>query len=205
MMLVVPDWTFAPWYKEWEALCKNYIVFKEPVYLTTVGKIRPKPWWHTEFGILNGSLQRARKPPHVKSHDKKGYRGGILSNILYMAPPEFSATMRHKAATIFRLQALSLSFQQATPTDPTTWCKYLVTDELLETEPRPEDFYSPVQTTLPVLRPTQPVPLPTAPLPARWNRATDPHICLHSLHHNTPPMPVILKHRFTLPMHHLSL
>ena len=63
MMLVIPDWTFAPWYKNWEALCEKYIVFTEPVYLTADGKIRPKPWWHTKVGILNGSLQRNRKPP----------------------------------------------------------------------------------------------------------------------------------------------
>ena len=90
----------------------------------------------------------------------------LQNTVLHKAPPELSAAMRHKAATILRLQALSLSIQQATPTDPTAWGEYLVTDELLEAEPRPEDFYSHVQTILPVLRPTQPAPLPTAPLPA---------------------------------------
>ena len=91
----------------------------------------------------------------------------VQNSVLHRAPPEFSAAMRHKAA-ILRLRELSLSIQQAARicTEPSTWASYLVSNELLEAQPRHEDYYSPVQTTIPVMRPTQPAPLPTAPLPA---------------------------------------
>ena len=55
MMMVIPEWTFAQWYADWQSLCEKSILLTDPVYLTAEGQLRKKPWWHTRIGILNGN------------------------------------------------------------------------------------------------------------------------------------------------------
>ena len=55
-MVVIPSWCNAPWYELCEKLCVSDVEVNYAVYIDNAGNLRPKPWWNTRFGILNGSL-----------------------------------------------------------------------------------------------------------------------------------------------------
>ena len=55
IMLVTPEWTWAPWYPLLQALIVKTELYTEPVYLNPNGTIRVKPSWDTRISILDAT------------------------------------------------------------------------------------------------------------------------------------------------------
>ena len=62
LMIVVPEWPHAPWYKTFQRLMCRSIVLDEPIYLTPDGHLRPKPKWDTRIAVIDGSANRPCEP-----------------------------------------------------------------------------------------------------------------------------------------------
>ena len=53
-MIVTPEFTRAPWKRLLAEMTIRSFVWKEPLYLTDTGKLRPKPRWDTRFSLVQG-------------------------------------------------------------------------------------------------------------------------------------------------------
>ena len=54
VMMVIPYWPKSEWYWKWKRLKVNSLILDEPIYLSQKGKLRTKPPWMTEIGLLDG-------------------------------------------------------------------------------------------------------------------------------------------------------
>jgi hypothetical protein len=54
IMLVVPHWVQAPWFTDVTRLTERSTLLTDAVFLDEFGRLRPKPWWHTQICIVNG-------------------------------------------------------------------------------------------------------------------------------------------------------
>ena len=55
LMLVVPEWPCAPWFKLFRRLVERHFRVDGPLYLTDDGKLRPAPRWATIIAVDDGA------------------------------------------------------------------------------------------------------------------------------------------------------
>ena len=55
IMLVLPEWPRADWYRLFRALETRTVLIKEPCYWGEKFQLRPKPKWDTRISILDGN------------------------------------------------------------------------------------------------------------------------------------------------------
>ena len=55
LMLVVPEWPRAPWFKLFRRLVERQFRVDGPLYLTDDGKLRPAPRWATVIAVVDGA------------------------------------------------------------------------------------------------------------------------------------------------------
>ena len=56
-MPVIHDWMNAHWHHLWNQLFVLSTVLTCPIYFNADDTLRPKPWWNTRTGIVNGKLK----------------------------------------------------------------------------------------------------------------------------------------------------
>ena len=69
IMLVVPKWPRAPWFKLFRRLVERQFRVDGPLYLTDDGKLRPAPRWATVIAVVDGAryLQSCPMYRHVSA------------------------------------------------------------------------------------------------------------------------------------------
>ena len=55
IMLAVPEWPRAPWFKLFRHLVERQFRVDGPLYLTYDGKLRPAPRWATVIALVDGA------------------------------------------------------------------------------------------------------------------------------------------------------
>ena len=55
LMLVVPEWPRAPWFKLFRRFVERQFRVDGPIYLTDDGKLRPAPRWATVIAVVDGA------------------------------------------------------------------------------------------------------------------------------------------------------
>ena len=55
LMLVVPEWPRAPWFKLFRRLVERQFRVDGPLYLTDDGTLRPAPRWATVIAVVYGA------------------------------------------------------------------------------------------------------------------------------------------------------
>ena len=55
LMLVVPEWPRAPWFKLFRRLVERQFRVYGPLYLTDDGKLLPAPRWATVIAVVDGA------------------------------------------------------------------------------------------------------------------------------------------------------
>ena len=55
LMLVVPEWPRAPWFKLFRRLVERQFRVDGPLYLTDDGKLRSAPRWATFIAVVDGA------------------------------------------------------------------------------------------------------------------------------------------------------